>query len=193
MWIWKLIKSEWILNLKVTDDQALNLCSLILRNLSKVLTTLYKSVPSLHHRLFFTCKTLIQVSNKKFFSVVKDIEGRCHRLMRRNLCVETVIKHKQTYKQGQPQKWWGSLSTNHFTSNGEQHSESLSPLSESAFEDLFRVISEDSSSCWTENNFLKPERKGFSILVTVFWHFVYLIYKHRFTSTYCTPFCLPQT
>lgn len=190
MWIWKLIeKSEWISNLNVTDDQALNLGSLILRNLSKVLTMLYKSVPSLHHRLFVTYKTLIQVSNK-IFSVVKDIEGQFRRLMRRNLCVETAIKHKQThllikahwllltYKQGQPQKWWGSLSTNHFTLNGEQHSESLSPLSASAFEDLFRIISEDSSSCWTENNFLKLELKGFSILVTVFWQCMYLIYKN---------------
>lgn len=56
--------------------------------------------------------------------------------------------------------------------------ESLSPLSASACEDLFRVISEDTSSRWIENNFLKWKAKAshshYSVVTVLVSYLIYI-------------------
>lgn len=64
--------------------------------------------------------------------------------------------------------------------------ESLSPLSTSAYEDLFRVISEDNFLKWKA----KASHSHYSVVTVLV---LYLIYINRSTSTYCPSLCLPQT
>ena len=67
--------------------------------------------------------------------------------------------------------------------------ESLSPLSASAYEDLFRVISEDTSSCRIENNFLKWKARASHVHYSVVTELIsYLIYINHSTSMYWTLF-----
>lgn len=67
--------------------------------------------------------------------------------------------------------------------------ESLSPLSASAYEDLFRVISEDTSSCRIENNFLKWKARASHVHYSVVTELIsYLIYINHSTSTCWTLF-----